>query len=76
MGQRFADTYNTAGVQSYVVFNAMLSYRVNAHVDLQFNVNNIADKLYFNGIYYTEPAESHAVPGPGRTLLLTARVHF
>ena len=76
MGQRFADTYNKAGVPGYVVFNAMLSYRVSAHVDLQLNVNNIADKLYFGGIYYTEPAESHAVPGPGRTLLLTARVHF
>ncbi|HEY4989360.1 MAG TPA: TonB-dependent siderophore receptor, partial [Opitutaceae bacterium] len=76
MGQRYADVYNTAGVPSYVVLNGMVSYRVNAHVDLQLNLNNIADKLYFNGIYYTEVDENHAVPGPGRTLLVTARVHF
>lgn len=76
MGQRYADTYNTAGVPSYVVLNAMVSYQVNQHLDLQINLNNIADKLYFNGIYYTEVDENHAVPGAGRTLLLTARMHF
>jgi catecholate siderophore receptor len=76
MGQRYADTDNTAQVPSYVVLNGMLSYRVNRHFELQLNLNNIADKLYFNGIYYTELDENHAVPGPGRTLLLTARVHF
>jgi catecholate siderophore receptor len=76
MGQRYADTYNTAGVPSYVVLNGMVSYRVNQHFDLQLNLNNITDKLYYNGIYYTEVDENHAVPGPGRTLLLTARVHF
>ncbi len=76
MGQRYADTYNTAGVPGYVVLNGMVSYRVNPHFDLQLNINNIAGKLYYNGIYYTEVDENHAVPGPGRTLLLTAKVHF
>jgi catecholate siderophore receptor len=76
MGQRFADTDNTASVPSYVVLNGMVSYRVNRHFEIQLNLNNIADKLYFNGIYYTELDENHAVPGPGRTLLLTARMHF
>lgn len=76
MGQRYADTDNTAGVPCYVLLNAMASYRVNAHLDLQLNLNNITDKLYFNGIYYTEVDENHAVPGPGRTLLLTARLRF
>jgi catecholate siderophore receptor len=76
MGQRYADTDNTAGVPGYVVLNGMVSYRVNRHFDLQLNLNNITNKLYFNGIYYTELDENHAVPGPGRTLLLTARMHF
>jgi catecholate siderophore receptor len=76
MGQRYADTYNTATVPGYVVMNAMLSYRVNQHLELQVNLNNIADKLYYNGIYYTEPDENHAVPGAGRTLLLTAKMRF
>jgi catecholate siderophore receptor len=74
--QRFADTHNTAGVPSYVVFNAMVSCRVNPHLDLQINLNNVTDKLYFNSLYYTEVDENHAVPGPGRTLLVTARVRF
>jgi len=76
MSQRFADTDNTAAVPSYIFLNGMVSYRVNAHVDLQVNLNNITNKLYYNGVYYTEVDENHAVPGPGRTLLVTARVHF
>jgi catecholate siderophore receptor len=76
MSQRFADTDNTAGVPRYIFLNGMVSYRVNQHFDLQVNLNNITNKLYFNGIYYTELDENHAVPGPGRTLLVTARLHF
>jgi catecholate siderophore receptor len=76
MSQRFADTDNTAGVPSYVFLDGMVSCRVNQHFDIQANLNNITNRLYFNGIYYTEPDENHAVPGPGRTLLVTARVHF
>ncbi|HEY1765022.1 MAG TPA: TonB-dependent siderophore receptor [Opitutaceae bacterium] len=76
MSHRFADTDNTAGVPSYVVLNAMVSYRVSPHLEFQVNVNNIADKLYFNGLYYTEVDENHAVPGPGRTFLLTAKLRY
>jgi catecholate siderophore receptor len=76
MSQRFADTDNTAQVPSYAFLNGMVSYRVNSHFDLQVNLNNITDKLYYNGVYYTEIDENHAVPGPGRTLLVTARMHF
>jgi catecholate siderophore receptor len=75
-GGRFADVYDRASVPSYVVLNGMVSYRVNRHLDLQVNLNNITDKLYFNSLYYTAPDENHAVPGPGRTLLVTARLRF
>jgi len=76
MGQRYADTYNTATVPGYVVLNAMASYKVNQHLEFQVNLNNITDKLYYNGIYYTGADENHAVPGAGRTLLVTAKVRF
>jgi catecholate siderophore receptor len=76
MSGRYADTYNTASVPSYVLFNAMVSYRVNAHLEFQVNLNNVADKLYYNSVYYSAVDESHAVPGPGRTLLVTANVRF
>lgn len=76
MSHRYADTDNTAGVASYIVFNVMVSYRISPHLELQLNVNNVADKLYYNGLYYTGVDENHAVPGPGRTFLLTAKVRY
>jgi catecholate siderophore receptor len=76
VSHRFADTENTAGVPSYVVFNAMTSYEVNEHFKLQLNLNNVANKLYFTGIYYTGVDENHALPNPGRTLIGTASYRF
>ena len=73
---RYADADNSAGVPAYATLNGMLSYRVNKHLDLQVNVNNLTDKLFFYGIYYTGPDENHAIPSPGRTFLFTARLHF
>jgi catecholate siderophore receptor len=75
-GHRFADTDNTAGVPGYEVFDAMVSYRVNEHLDLQVNVNNLADKLFYNGIYYTGPDENHTIPSAGRTVIVSARLKF
>jgi catecholate siderophore receptor len=66
---RYADTENTAGVPSYVMFNAMASYQVNEHLKVQLNLNNVTDKLYFTGVYYTGVAENHALPSAGRTLI-------
>jgi catecholate siderophore receptor len=76
LDKRFADSGNTATVPSYVVWNAMASYRVNPNLVLQLNANNLFDKLYYDGIYYTSPGENHVVPGPGRTVKLTARASF
>jgi catecholate siderophore receptor len=76
MSHRFADTDNYAGVPSYVVLNGMVAYRVNRHLDVQLNVDNLTDKLYFSGIYYSAVDENHAVPGPGRTVLMTATVRY
>jgi catecholate siderophore receptor len=76
VSHRYADTENTAGVPSYVVFNAMTSYEVNEHFKLQLNLNNVTNKLYFTGIYYTGVDENHALPNPGRTLNGTASYRF
>ena len=76
LGSRFADPDNTATVPSYVVLNAMTSYRVTPHLTLQINGLNLADERYFDGFYYTDASENHAVPGPGRSVKLTARVNF
>src|SRR3984957_10842387 len=76
VSHRFADADNTAGVPSYVFFNAMTSYQVNEHLKLQLNLNNVTDKLYFTGFYYTGIAENHALPSAGRTLIGTASYRF
>ncbi|MEJ0005177.1 MAG: TonB-dependent siderophore receptor [Steroidobacteraceae bacterium] len=76
ISHRYADTENTAGVPGYVVFNAMASYQWNPHLKLQLNVNNITDKLYFTGMYYTGVDENHALPNPGRTAIGTVSYQF
>ena len=76
VSHRYADTENTAGVPAYVVFNAMASYQVNEHFKLQLNLNNVTDKLYFTGIYYTGVQENHTLPSAGRTLIGTASYRF
>ncbi|HEY2345405.1 MAG TPA: TonB-dependent siderophore receptor [Xanthomonadaceae bacterium] len=76
MSHRYADTENTAGLPAYTVFNAMASYKVDDHWKLQVNLDNIANKLYFNNVYYSGADENHAVPGAGRTLIFTADFHY
>jgi catecholate siderophore receptor len=76
LSHRFADTENTAGVPGYVVFNAMTSYQINDHLKLQVNLNNVTNKLYFSGVYYTGVDENHALPSAGRTLIATASYRF
>ncbi len=76
LGDRFADSAQTARVPSYVVWNAMTSYRVTPNITLQFNGYNLFNKLYYDGIYYTSASENHAIPGAGRTFKFTARARF
>lgn len=76
VSHRYADTENTAGVPGYIFFNAMTSYSVNAHLKLQLNLNNVTNKLYFTGIYYSGVGENHAVPSAGRTLIGLASYRF
>jgi catecholate siderophore receptor len=76
VSHRYADTDNTAGVPQYVVFNAMTSYKINEHFKLQLNLNNVTNKLYFTGVYYTGVQENHALPSAGRTVIGTASYRF
>jgi catecholate siderophore receptor len=76
VSHRFADTENTAGVPGYVVFNAMTSYKFSDHFNVQVNLNNVTDKLYFTGFYYTGTQENHALPSAGRTLIGMANYRF
>jgi catecholate siderophore receptor len=76
LGKRYADSGETAVVPSYLVWNAMTSYRINPGLKLQLNAINLFDKLYYDGVYYTSAAENHVVPGAGRTVKLTVLASF
>lgn len=69
VSHRFADADNSAAVPAYVVFNAMTSCQFSDHLTLQLNLNNVADKLYYGGLYYVGVQENHALPSAGRTLI-------
>jgi catecholate siderophore receptor len=73
---RAADIDNTAHIPAYTTFDAMISYRVNKHLKLQLNGYNLADTYYFANSYFSSPAENHAQPGAGRTVLLTASLSY
>jgi catecholate siderophore receptor len=76
LGHRFADMGEQANLPGYVVWNAMVSYKVTKDLSLQLNGNNLFDKLYYDSAYYTSASENHVIPGPGRTILLTTNFDF
>ena len=65
--QAQSDIYSRSGTllaeqSGYAVYNAMVNYRFNEHYTLQFNANNLFDKVYYRqvrptttGYYYGDP---------------------
>ncbi len=76
LSRRYADNDNTASLPSYVLWNAMVAYRINDYVGVQLNANNITNALYYDGSYYSDAVENHVIPGAGRTLTLTTSFSF
>src|SRR5262249_43408900 len=82
IGERFAGTDNllipgtisVPKVPGYVTLDAMVGYQLNSQLALQLNAVNLTNKFYYMNSYFTRPNENHTVPGPGRTVLLTARL--
>ncbi len=56
VGQRFADSGETARLPGYVVWNAMLSWKLSRNVALQLNGLNLLNRYYFAAPYYTSVA--------------------
>ena len=76
LGNRFADSGQTATIPGYVVWNAMAAYKLNDSVKLQLNGINLLDRRYYDGAYYATPAENHVIPGAARTLKLATQLAF
>jgi catecholate siderophore receptor len=58
-------------VPGYWVFNAMVKRPLNDHLDLQLNVNNIANRYYYDELH-----PGHIVLGPGRSALVGLKFRF
>ena len=46
VGERFSNNANTTRLPSYVVYDAMVAYRVNRNVTLRTFLRNLSDKVY------------------------------
>lgn len=62
----------TRVVPDYWVMDAMLSYQFTPNFGLRVNLYNMADKRYIE----TSSGTGHVIPGPGRSIALTASVKF
>lgn len=62
----------TDTLPSYVTMDAMISYQLRDNLTLQLNAYNLSNEFYFADSYFVGPEENHAVPGTGRTFLLSA----
>ncbi|MEW6125293.1 MAG: TonB-dependent siderophore receptor [Pseudomonadota bacterium] len=67
----FANANNTVYVPSYWNFDAMASYQFTKNFQVQLNVYNLTNELYYAQYY-----GGHAVPAAGRYATLTARATF
>jgi catecholate siderophore receptor len=71
------NTLATANLQAiqrltrYWLVSAMGSYRVTAHVDLQLNINNLANERYIE-----RANTGHVIPGPGRSIVIGPMIRF
>jgi catecholate siderophore receptor len=68
---RFGNNTNTVSVPSYLRFDATIAWRVTENVDVRLNLFNLTDEFYYDAI-----TGGQAVPGAGRSALLTTNVRF
>ena len=74
LDRRYADFGGTVTVPGYVVWNAMVSYKVSHSLELQLNGINLFNRFYYDAPYYTSAAENHVIPGAGRSGMLSIRL--
>ena len=74
LDRRYADFGGTVILPGYVVWNAMVSYKVSQNFALQLNGINLFNRLYYDAPYYTSTSENHVLPGAGRSGMLSLRM--
>lgn len=73
MSSRYANNQNTVQVGGYTRWDAMVAYHQPKY-DIQLNVWNLFDKRYFDTLIPSDGGR--AVPGVGRTVLLSGKYRF
>lgn len=71
VGSRFADATNLRKAPDYWTFDAMVGYKINANLNAQFNISNLADEKYID-----RTQGGHFIPGVGRTAMFTLNFNF
>jgi len=62
--------------EAYALLDVLIGYRIDRHMDLQLNVNNIFDKVYYKGLGYDPNWGSTDTYGSPRNFMLTAKYTF
>ncbi|HVG53038.1 MAG TPA: TonB-dependent siderophore receptor [Vicinamibacterales bacterium] len=71
VGDRFNSNTGTRTAPAYWVIDAMAAYRVTEQLSLRVNGQNIANERYIDRV-----GGGHFIPGPGRSVTLTADIGF
>ena len=71
VGDRFNSNTGTRTAPAYWVIDAMASYRVSEQLTMRVNALNIANERYIDRV-----GGGHFIPGPGRSVMLTADIGF
>lgn len=71
VGKRYGNNINTRFVDSYWVVDAFASYQFTKNFSLRVNMNNLADKYYFDRI-----GGGHIIPGAARVITVSTGFSF
>ncbi|MBL9168885.1 MAG: TonB-dependent siderophore receptor [Verrucomicrobiales bacterium] len=69
--ERFSHNVEKQSVAGYWLQDGFVSWKANDHIDIRVNVSNLWDKEYIDRV-----GGGHAIPGAGRSAILTASFKF
>jgi catecholate siderophore receptor len=69
--KRFSNNIETSSVPGYWLQDALFSWKATDNLDFRLNVSNLWGKEYIDRV-----GGGHAIPGTGRTFILTASLKF
>lgn len=71
VGDRFSNGSNTRTAESFITYDAAVSYKISETITAQLNVYNLANERYIDFV-----GGGHFIPGEGRSAAVTLRFEF